>query len=183
MTDYGVLKNITVSEHFTAFEVAHSANHPELVTIPTPEILYHASMFACGILEPIRHFAADDTPIAIDSWYRNPRLNREVGGVPHSIHQIFYKNVFQGVAADIVPRQKHILDVFAKIADEQLLRKVPMLEKIIIYPKRGFIHLNSATSNKLEFYISMTKGKYEQVSLAEAKNIRQFLKDKFNHGG
>lgn len=182
-TSYDALKSVPVSEHFTAFEVVHSANHPELVTVPTPEILYHASLFACGILEPIRHFSADNTPVAINSWYRNPKLNARVGGVRHSIHQMFYKNAFLGVAADLAPRQRNVLEVFAKIADETLLRKMPTLEKVIVYPDRQFIHVNSSTSGKLEFYVSLTKGKYERVSLTEAQNIKEVLTTKFNYGG
>ncbi len=182
---YAHLRNVRVSEHFTAYEVVNSNTYPNLVQIPTPETMYHASAFACAVLEPIREFAYGGKPVSINSWYRNTLLNNAVGGVANSVHKMYCRlGNFVGVAVDLTGLPD-MAAVFMKLADAAFLRKVPLMKKVIYYPDRNFIHVNSDTGagKAPVFELSLTKGKYEWVSHDEARDIKRVLKEKFNIGG
>jgi hypothetical protein len=182
---YAHLKNVRVSENFTAHEAVHSENYPHLVEIPTAEIMYHIAAFAGAVLEPIRAHAFEGRPVSVNSWYRNPRLNKAVGGVSTSIHKMYCSaGKFMGVATDITGDIDLDL-VIARMADPAFLRKVPMLKKIIYYPSRKFIHVNSYVSlvAPVSFQLSLTKGNYEPISQLEAADIKNTLKTKFKYGG
>jgi len=75
-----------LSENFTLAEATRSQTATRLGIDNTPDALTIERMkLVCeNILEPIRaHFGL---PVRIDSFYRSPRLNAEVGGKPSSQH-------------------------------------------------------------------------------------------------
>ena len=123
----------------------------------------------------------------VDSWYRNPRLNKDVGGVDDSVHQVYYRGALQGVAADITSAKLSMSEILSKIARADVLAKMPLLRKVIFYPARNFIHVNSDIAGigegAPEFLVSLTKGKYERISPDEARNISGTLRARFNYGG
>jgi len=165
-----------LSEHFTLYEMIKSAKRPDLVVIPDESIIAKGEEFAKGVLEPLRAECHNSSPLRINSWYRNAALNAapEIGGVKHSIHQIFYMNRFLGVAADIVPAD--IYSLFAKLATWSN----SMLKKVILYPGRGFIHVDSNVDliNRA-FYVKIGKD-YKLLTVAEAQDIKNTLKQKFS---
>lgn len=92
------LKKIKLSANFNAYELVRSVSYPELVIYPSDAILDHLRKFAETVLQPIRnHFG----PIHIDSGWRNKELNKRVGGVENSVHQINHNGIYLGVASDL----------------------------------------------------------------------------------
>lgn len=93
------MANIRLTPHFTLQEFERS-NTAELLgidnTIPK-DIIPNIRKLCNEILEPLREYAGE--PIHINSGYRCPRLNMELGGAPHSYHQ-------QGRAVDIPFKQE-----------------------------------------------------------------------------
>ena len=85
--------NQKLSEHFTLREFVRSATADRLRIDNTPDWRHIARLcnLCQRVLEPLRHRFGR---IVITSGYRCERLNRAVGGVPHSQHLL-------GEAADI----------------------------------------------------------------------------------
>ena len=133
-------KAIKLSENFTLYELIKSESYPELVEWPSDTIIEKLRDFAVNVLQPLRDkFGA----ILVSSGYRNPVLNKRVGGVGNSVHMIFDRGVeFLGVAADIIPLQAPIVEVFNWAFDHLPIKTA------IIYRKKSvtntpFIHLDT----------------------------------------
>ena len=99
------MENIKLSEHFKLSEFCNWKKYPE--NKPTVQQISNM-MYGCrNLLEPARQVVG---PIIINSGFRNPDVNRRVGGVKNSQH-------LQGQAADIRPKdptQFHRLVEFLK---------------------------------------------------------------------
>ena len=99
------MENIKLSEHFMLSEFLKLKKYPD--NIPTVQQISNM-MYGCrNLLEPARQVVG---PIIINSGFRNPDVNRRVGGVKNSQH-------LQGQAADIRPKapaQFHRLVEFLK---------------------------------------------------------------------
>ena len=99
------MENIKLSEHFMLSEFLNPKKYPD--NIPTVQQITNM-MYGCrNLLEPARQVVG---PIIINSGFRNPDVNRRVGGVKNSQH-------LQGQAADIRPKdpaQFHRLVEFLK---------------------------------------------------------------------
>lgn len=135
-----IARNTSLSDNFSLYELINSDSHPELVEWPSEEVIEHLKDFAQNILQPIRDKWGR---ISIRSGFRNNALNRQVGGVADSVHQIFYKEVFLGVAADIDPLDAKLEDVF-----DWAFENLEDLKTAIIYRKptvvnNPFIHLDT----------------------------------------
>ena len=108
------MENIKLSEHFMLSEFLNPKKYPD--NIPTVQQITNM-MYGCrNLLEPARQVVG---PIIINSGFRNPDVNRRVGGVKNSQH-------LQGQAADIRPKdptQFHRLVDFLKTHEltDQLL--------------------------------------------------------------
>ena len=81
-------------KYFTIHELTHSdtAHQKGIDNTPPPTIKVKLTSLINNLLDPIRE--AWGGPIYVNSGYRCPKLNEEVGGVPSSQHQ-------KGEAADI----------------------------------------------------------------------------------
>ena len=96
------MENIKLSEHFKLSEFCNWKKYPE--NKPTVQQISNM-MYGCrNLLEPARQVVG---PIIINSGFRNPDVNRRVGGVKNSQH-------LQGCAADIRPQDpiqfQHLVD-------------------------------------------------------------------------
>ena len=157
---FSELKTKHISEHFTQFELVYSARYPHLCILPSKEILEKATEFAENILEVFRKLLG--APMRVNSWWRNPRLNQAISTEDNSVHQIYNcDDEYLGVAADIpIVKGWKIWDMMR----EAIL--IPGLKGAIIYPRRNFIHLDTAKKRKkLECYVSNTKNTYTPISL------------------
>ncbi len=81
-------------KYFTIHELTHSdtAHQKGIDNTPPPTIKVKLTSLINNLLDPIRETWGG--PIYVNSGYRCPKLNEEVGGVPSSQHQ-------KGEAADI----------------------------------------------------------------------------------
>ena len=70
------------------FVRSDTAKRRNIDNTPSFEIVEHLDELVSKILDPLR--AAYGMPITIASGYRCPALNRAVGGVTSSVHQIGY---------------------------------------------------------------------------------------------
>lgn len=132
-----------LSENFSLFELIKSDTYPELVQWPSSEVISELEYLAKNVLQPIRDKWG---PIRVNSGFRNPALNKRVGGVSNSVHQIEYRTTILGAATDIVPVTADIIDVF-----EWAFHHVGALKTIIIYRKKTvckspFIHIDTRKS-------------------------------------
>lgn len=92
-----------ISEHFTWDEVACRDKDR---TRPTGHALASAQD-AASMMEGIRYLFGD-RPITVNSWYRTPEYNRQVGGAKNSMHM-------QGHAVDFTVEGLTPTQVFAKL--------------------------------------------------------------------
>jgi putative chitinase len=101
-----------LSTHFSLEELTHSDTAIELkiANDPTPEHLENLKHLA-DRMEAVR--ALFDKPIRINSGYRNPQLNKAVGGVSNSAHA-------QGHAADFHVDGLDDLTAAKRIRDSEL---------------------------------------------------------------
>lgn len=83
-----------LGKYFTLDELTRSttASRLGIVNSPEPEHLCNLVELVTHVLDPLRE--AVGGPIIVTSGYRNPEVNRRVGGVPTSQHAL-------GQAADI----------------------------------------------------------------------------------
>ncbi len=169
---------LQLSDNFTLLELIRSTRRPDLVEYPREEIIEKLREFVTGVLQPLREECNAGKPVFVDSGYRNPALNgcKEIGGVKHSIHQVFYQERFQGVAADINIGAGDIYELFSKIAAWEN----KMLKKVILYPGRNFIHIDSSAGIATRVYYVKIGKDYRLLTAAEAQNIKQTLLNKFS---
>ena len=97
---------------------------------PTVEHLANLRTLALG-LEQVRAILGAN-PIRIESAYRNPRVNKAVGGVPTSAHAI-------GLAADFVVAGLTPLTVARKLEASKLV-----FDQLILESGRGICHISFA---------------------------------------
>lgn len=126
------MKNL--SEHFTIGELTHSyaAMENGLDNSPGKTELAALKLLAVNVLEPLRKCLG--APIIVNSGYRNPDVNRLVGGVATSQH-------IKGEAADCYTPlgARHLLDVL-------LENKIPF-DQAILYNKKNFLHISYRNSS------------------------------------
>jgi putative chitinase len=79
---------VQLSEHFSLAEATASAKAREIgnANQPTPAHLVNLRATAAH-MEVVRRILGG-RPIRVTSWYRNPRVNHAVGGVPSSHHAL-----------------------------------------------------------------------------------------------
>ena len=87
-------QSVTMTTYFTINELTRSnvAMRLEINNMPDQTTLKDLRSLIANVLDPLRR--AWGAPIIVTSGYRCPRLNKIVGGVPHSQHVL-------GQAADI----------------------------------------------------------------------------------
>ena len=96
---------------------------------PTPTHLANLRLLAAG-MERVR--ALFNAPITITSAYRNPRVNRAVGGVPNSHHAL-------GLAADFRVGTIPPFNAGRQIADSSL-----RFDQLILETSRNILHISFA---------------------------------------
>lgn len=135
--------NRRISRDFTWEEMTYSRMAVEngLRNVPPAEAEIAMKHLVKRLLQPLRIAYAG--PIAITSGYRNPEVNRLVGGVPSSQH-------VKGEAADCyVPDPEVLLNVlrFCKLPFDQA----------ILYKRKKFLHLSLRASGKNRYQIIINK--------------------------
>lgn len=70
------------------FIASREAKKRGIDNTPSFEVVAHLDELVEQILDPLR--AAYGMPITVTSGYRCPALNKAVGGVPNSVHQLGY---------------------------------------------------------------------------------------------
>ena len=114
------------SEYFTLGELTKSetAARHKIDNTPTKAIINNLQYGVDMVLDPLRRLYGQ--PIRINSGYRSPKLNKLVGGVPNSWHQV-------GNAADIhISSANEAKILFAN------LQKLPSVDTVL------FEHSNNA---------------------------------------
>ena len=122
-----------LSEHFTLEELVFSqaALRNGLDNTPDAAQVANLSRLCATLLEPGRALVA--VPWHIDSGYRSPLVNANIGGAPDSAHM-------EGRAADVIPmlsRNATLWDAFEVLHHSQL----PYDQ--IIFECRAWIHLSA----------------------------------------
>lgn len=125
-----------LSENFSLMELIGSTSKPDLVEWPSDDIVSKLKMHAEDILQPIREQFG---PLRVTSGYRNPALNKAVGGASNSIHMIYHNGKYLGTATDIQPLQERDLVKIMKF----IQRNVPAVRRIIIYRDCEALGINS----------------------------------------
>lgn len=117
----------TISENFSYLEFEHSDTAEQkgianvITTVPVRDSI---KALVDEVLQPLR--TAWGKPLIINSGYRCPELNREVGGVPTSQH-------IKGEAADVASDDPYAL---AQLACDLRLP----YDQMILYPT--FVHFS-----------------------------------------
>lgn len=102
-------------------------------TITSAEVRDSIKALVDEVLQPLRD--AWDEPLAINSGYRCPEVNKAVGGVPTSQHT-------KGEAADVCPfgRNGHgDIEVVRQLAQKAVEVDLPF-DQMILYP--SFVHFS-----------------------------------------
>lgn len=102
-------------------------------TITSTEVRDSVKALVDEVLQPLRD--AWDEPLAINSGYRCPEVNKTVGGVPTSQHT-------KGEAADVCPfgRNGHgDIEVVRQLAQKAVELDLPF-DQMILYP--SFVHFS-----------------------------------------
>lgn len=94
-----------LSAHFTLAEATRSSAADAKGISNTPTELHLKNIqYTASMMERVRAVLGSN-PIAVSSWYRNPEVNRIVGGVSNSQHAL-------GLAVDFTcPKFGNVLDV------------------------------------------------------------------------
>ena len=154
-------KNTKLSKNFTLYEMIRSDSYPNHVVYPSQEVINLLTDFCNDVLQPIRDkFGA----IRINSGYRNPRLNKAVGGVSDSVHQILnpdHSEIVIGVAADIVPLKADINEVYKYIRDNMENVKTIIMYRRPSVTRTPFIHVDTRIMRKGRAFLEkIAAGRY-----------------------
>lgn len=154
-------KNTRLSKNFTLYELIRSDSYPNHVVYPSEQVINLLTDFCEKVLQPIRDKFG---PIRINSGYRNPRLNKAVGGVSDSVHQILnpdHSDIIIGVAADIVPLKAEINEVYKYIRDNMENVKTIIMYKRPSVTRTPFIHVDTRIMRKGRAFLEkIAAGRY-----------------------
>lgn len=120
-SDFEVLKNVHVSQHFTLAEIL-TTDKPQLQSYFPAEYIANISRMI-NKMELVRTIL--QRPIVVSSWFRSSELNKAVGGVETSAH-------LKGLAVDFFASYKD----FCNLRDGLV-----GFDQLIYYPNRFFIHI------------------------------------------
>ena len=125
----------TISKNFSyaEFEKTDVPGMQIRNTITSVEVRDNIKALVDNVLQPLRD--AWGEPLAINSGYRCPEVNKAVGGVPTSQHT-------KGEAADVCPfgRNGHgDIEVIRKLAQKAVELRLPF-DQMILYP--SFVHIS-----------------------------------------
>lgn len=156
-------RELKVADNFSLYEFLRSS-HTNLIIYPSEKIVEQITSFAKNTLQKIRDKFG---PISIHSGYRNPKLNKKVGGVPNSVHQYRLNDKRIGEASDISPKFSNydLETVFEWIIDnhEELGVKTAIIYRrsnVVRYASR-FIHLDTRESRpKFQAFEKFGPGDY-----------------------
>jgi hypothetical protein len=137
-----------ISEHISYDEatISETAIKKQINNIPSPEIIANMKLTAEKCFEPIRaHF---NIPLRVSSFFRCPELNKAVGGVADSQHQL-------GQAIDIEMGWEMNEKIMAWAKDnldfDQLLNEYPDAEG-----RPQWVHIS---------YVSPEKNRHEYIPI------------------
>lgn len=125
----------TISKNFD-YKEFEKTDVPEMQvrnTITSTEVRDSIKALVDEVLQPLRD--AWDEPLAINSGYRCPEVNKAVGGVPTSQHT-------KGEAADVCPfgRNGHgDIETVRQLAQKAVELDLPF-DQMILYP--SFVHFS-----------------------------------------
>ncbi|MGL4677694.1 MAG: D-Ala-D-Ala carboxypeptidase family metallohydrolase [Brevinema sp.] len=143
-----------LSKHFHLKEFTQSPTAKKLGinNDPNEKQLQNLQQLSRLILEPIRLFL--NRSVTINSGYRAPALNKEVGGTANSVHTM-------GLAADLALSKEEQQRLM-----QWLQRNTIPFDQAISYPTRGFIHLSLSPQNtpRRQLLLSTIKGVYQFYS-------------------
>lgn len=147
-----------MTEHFSFDELTDSENHPELVVANrvSAQIYLKQLKYVAATLEEVR--AVLGVPMKVTSGFRNPALNKAVGGSATSGHTL-------GLCADFRPIGMEVKEAFKLIKENKHL--CPSLKKCIYENIKGsqWLHIESKTEvgQFTQFYTTTTGRKYDEV--------------------
>lgn len=118
-----IISDMQLSPHFRLYEFLNPGKYPH--NIPTVHDVACMTYGCLNLLEPAREQVG---PIIINSGYRNPEVNRLVGGVRNSQHM-------RGQAADIRPSDP---TQFQRLVD--YLRTCPHTDQLLT--GKGWLHVS-----------------------------------------
>jgi zinc D-Ala-D-Ala carboxypeptidase len=123
-----------LSEHFSLAEFIVSSTAEKLGNdnMPTPAHLENLKRAAAG-MEKVRSILGD-CAIVITSGYRNPIVNKAVGGVANSAHAL-------GHAADFRAAGFSALGAASKIRDAQARGEIEF-DQLILETSRKIVHIS-----------------------------------------
>lgn len=123
-----------LSAHFTLEEltVSSAADEAGIENRPTSEHLVNIMQFLVPGLEQVRALAK--APVVVLSAYRNPQVNRLVGGTPTSAHPL-------GLAADIRIAGQSALAT-ARMIHAAMHRRALQVDQLILESGRRVVHVS-----------------------------------------
>ena len=129
------MENERLTEHFWLKEllVSSTADRLGIENRPTAAHLANMRKHLAPGLEKVREICGN-RPVAVTSAYRNPKINRLVGGTPTSAHP-------QGYAADIRVSGLSALKTARLIADAMADGRVS-IDQLILEGGRSVVHVS-----------------------------------------
>ena len=123
---------LSKSFDLSEFLISQEAVRRNIDNTPSPEQIECLQSLCVNILQPVRDYF--NSPVIITSGYRNPVVNKLVGGSSHSQH-------CNGQAVDFTVAGQSLLSV-AKYIRENLLYDQ------LIYEFDSWIHVSYSNSNR-----------------------------------
>lgn len=136
-------RKIRLSRSISLFDMLNHPANADLVEFPSEGVLPLLEEYAEDILQPIWDSFGR---VLILSGYRCPALNRVLSKAENSIHQCMYRDMAIGAAANFVPLDADITEVFHWAAE------LPKSAISILY------HRPEETANNAFIHIGMHKG-------------------------
>lgn len=123
-----------LSKHFTLgeFIVSSTAERLGNDNMPTAEHLENLERTAAG-MEKVRSILGD-CAIVITSGYRNPVVNKAVGGVPNSAHALGHAADFRAAGFTAIGAARRIRDAHARGEIE--------FDQLILETSRKIVHIS-----------------------------------------
>ena len=129
------MENLRLTDHFWLKEllVSSTADQLGIENVPTDEHFANLRDILAPGLEEVRAICGN-RPIAVTSAYRNPKINKAVGGTPTSAHP-------RGFAADISVAGLSAWKTARIIADAMAEKQV-RIDQLILESGRRVVHVS-----------------------------------------
>lgn len=160
--------SVALATHFTARELG--ADNPAASTTVIQN-LYRVAAWLESMRAVLNEDRAPEEPehtVIVESGYRTPEHNAEIGGSSTSDHP-------NGLAADFVVTGLTPYQVYTRLQKARADGRLPAFDQLIWYAADNHVHVGLGSQLRGQFLLKTTEGSYTSLVSSAVRQLRGYV--------